>query len=163
MFGMLVDKYQKAFLRKSFSILRSSEMAEDAVQETFLKIYKYAHTFSEQDNAKFSSWAYKILTNTCYDMSEEKARRQSQVTNMDFADLDTAGFTSEYAGTERVSFVRSILFRIPTNLSRILSLYFFEDKSYEEIAIAEHLSLSAVKSRLHRAKKHFKNLAIKMI
>ncbi len=163
MFGMLVDRYQQAFLRKSRSMLRSDELSEDAVQEAFLKIYKYAYTFKEQDGAKFSSWAYKILTNTCYSLSAQKTARQAQVTNMDFADLDVVSSTSEYAATERVSFVRSILSRIPTNLSRVLSLYFFEEKSYEEIASAEHLSLSAVKSRLHRAKKEFKNLAIKMI
>jgi len=156
---MLVDRYEKAFLRKALSILHSRELSQDAVQEAFLKIYKYAHKFQEQSNAKFSSWAYKILTNTCYTIAQQS---RAQV-NMDFADLDVAGSTSDYAATERVSFVRSILTRIPLNLSRVLSLYFFEDKSYEEIANLENLSLSAVKSRLHRAKKNFKEIALKMI
>ena len=163
MFGMLVDRYQKAFLRKSFYILRSPDAAEDAVQETFLKIYKYAHQFSEQANASFSSWAYKILTNVCYDLASRQVQEASRMKVMDFSDLDVLGGLDNSLGNEQVSFVQSILSRLPRNLSRLLSLYFFEEKTYEEIAALENISLSAVRSGLHRAKKQFKNVAVKMI
>ena len=162
MFGMLVDRYQKVFLRRASYILRSSDSAEDAVQETFLKIYKYAHRFSERKNASFSSWAYKILANTCYDHASKKALNSNRVQVMDFANLDVAGSTDILIGKEQVSFVQSILSRLPRNLSRLLSLYFFEEKTYEEIAALENISLSAVRSGLHRAKKQFKNIALKI-
>ena len=163
MFGMLVDRYQKAFLRKGLSILHSHEAAEDAVQETFLKIYKYAHKFSERENASFQSWAYKILVNTCYTHATRRVTDSDRVMVIDSVDLDVVGSTDTLAGKEQASFVQSILSRLPQNLSRLLTLYFFEDKSYEEIATQERLSLSAVRSGLHRAKKQFKNLSIKMI
>lgn len=161
MFGILVDRYQEAFLRKGRYILQSHEASEDAVQETFLKIYKYASRFTEKKNASFQSWAYKILTNTCYTHLSRKIKDQS-LKGMDFADLDMLGSLDTSAGVEDKSFVHSVLARLPQNLSRLLSLYFFEDKSYEEIALEERLSLSAVRSGLHRAKKRFKDLAVKM-
>lgn len=163
MFGMLVDRYQEAFLRKSFYILRSHDAAEDAVQETFLKIYKHAHRFSERRNASFSSWAYKILVNTCYSHSARKTADSSHVRIMDSADLDVIGSTDTLHGKEQASLVHSVLSRLPRRLSRLLALYFFEEKSYEEIATLEHLSLSAVRSGLFRAKKQFKNIAVKMV
>lgn len=163
MFGMLVDRYQEAFLRKGLYILRSPEAAEDAVQETFLKIYKYAYRFSERDKTSFRSWAYKILVNTCYSHATKRAKDFNHVRGMDLADLDAVGSEDTLPSKERSSLVQSVLSRLPRNLSRLLSLYFFEEKSYEEIATLEHISISAVRSGLYRAKKQFKNLAIKVI
>ncbi len=163
MFGMLVDRYQEVFLRRGFSILHSRDDAEDAVQDTFIKIYKNAHKFEEQKNANFRSWAYKILTNTCYDYASRKYVSFNRFASMDFSDLDVSGNVEFFSDKERASFVRSVLARLPQRLSRLLSLYFFEYKSYEEIAFMEHLSLSAVRSGLYRARKQFKNLALTMI
>lgn len=163
MFGILVDRYQEAFLRKATYILHSRELAEDAVQDVFIKIYKYADKFSVRRNASFNSWAYKILTNTCYSYASQQVKSSSHVKVMDFSDLDTFQGVEFLSDKEQTSFVHSILIRLPERLSRLLSLYFFEDKSYEEIASSEHISLSAVRSGLHRAKKQFKNLSLKMI
>ena len=160
MFGLLVKKYQTPLLRKSLKVLHSKEDAEDAVQETFLKIYKNADKFVERENASFSSWAYKILLNACYD--EIKRKKKIQVKTMEFADLDIAG-TTEYADTENQSFVESVLVRMPQNLSKFLKLYFLEEKSQKEIAQQEQMSLVAVRSRIHRAKKYFKNIALQII
>lgn len=159
MFSMLVDKYQKKFLRKSFEMLRSKEASEDAVQETFLKIYKNADKFKEKVGTSFNSWAYKILINTCYD--EIERRKPENLEHMDFADLDQAGFT-EGIDAGIVSYVQSILKRMPTNLSRLLKLYFFEEKSQKEIADEEGMTETAVRSRIHRAKKYFKKIALQI-
>ena len=137
MFGILVDRYQGAFLRKGRSILHSHDVAEDAVQDTFIK-------------------------NTCYTYASRQARGSSRVMTVDFVDLDALGGPNTPYDKEQLSFVQSVLARLPDNLSRLLSLYFFEDKSYEEIAEIEHLSLSAVRSGIHRAKKQFRILALQM-
>src|SRR3990167_1027444 len=100
MFGVLVDRHQEAFLRKGYHLLRSHDAAEDAVQETFLKIYKYAHKFSERSNAGFRSWAYKILTNTCYDHASRQAQDASRMKMMDFGDLDVLASTDNSLGNE---------------------------------------------------------------
>lgn len=165
MFGMLVDRYQEAFLRKAAYILHSSEAAEDAVQDTFLKIYKYSHKFSEQENASFSSWAYKILVNTCFDHASRKALDRDRTQQVEFGNLDIlpAPEVDNAFASDKLSFVQSVLSRLPENLSRLMSLYFFEEKTYEEIAEAEQISLSAVRSGLHRAKKKFKNIAPNLI
>src|SRR5579872_1892465 len=163
LFSVLVEKYEKAFLRKSIGMLHSHEAAEDAVQDTFLKIYKNAHQFTLRPGASFSSWAYKILINNCYD---ELARRNKarQVEAFDFADLDLFGSTAtDTEDGADYSYVHSILLRMPEKLSRFLRLYFFEAKSQKQIALEERMSETAVRSRIHRAKKHFKNLLTQRI
>src|SRR3989344_6014797 len=65
-FSFLVDKYKEAFLRAARGITHNLEEAEDIVQETFVKIYRYAHRFEKQEGIAFKSWAYKILMNTSF-------------------------------------------------------------------------------------------------
>ena len=154
MFGMLVDRYQEAFIRKASNILRSTESAEDAVQDTFLKIYKYSHQFQERENANFSSWAYKILTNTCYSYASKRT--------MELGDMDVHGNLDNSIGNEQISLIQSVLSRLPTKFSRLLSLHFLEGKNYQEIATIENISLGTVKSGLYRAKKQFKNVSIEV-
>lgn len=163
MFGLLVDRYQRPFLRKASFILRSHDLAEDAVQETFLRIYKYAEKFTERPEASFNSWAYRILTNTCYSFAERKSRESNRTANLEFGDLDTLRGGESPASGDAASFVHSVLKRLPHRLSRLLTLYFLEERSYAEISETEKLSLSAVKSGLHRAKKQFKSVAMEML
>lgn len=163
LFGVLVERYERPFLRKASYILHSQELSEDAVQDTFLKIYKNAEKFAEQPNASFSSWAYRILINTCYSLAERKTQESGRVAKLDFSDLDALRCGDGSVSGDEASFVYSVLRRMPAKFSRLLELYFFEDRSYAEISETEKLSLSAVKSGLHRAKKQFKSVAIEMI
>lgn len=159
MFGILVEKYQRPFLRRARRLLRSEALAEDVVQDTFLKIYRHGEKYTFRPGASFSSWAYRILTNTCYDYAARDRAESAKVTTQEFGELDA--FASERLSVaEDASLVRSVLLRLPERLSRLLRLYFFEERSYQEIAVIESTTLSAVKSGLHRAKKRFKEVAI---
>src|SRR3989344_8637181 len=65
-FSLLVERYQGAFLKKGKQILKSSEEAEDAVQEAFVKIYINAGAFQKKEGASFKSWGYRIFLNQCF-------------------------------------------------------------------------------------------------
>ena len=79
-FEILVDRYQSAFLRKAGSIVKRKEEAEDATQETFVKIYLNAKKFKkEKAGDSFKNWAYKILVNCAisrYGKLKKKCWRQ---------------------------------------------------------------------------------------
>ncbi len=166
MFEVLIDRYQEAFLRKSTTILRSKESAEDAVQETFLKIYKYGNRFKEQEGASFKSWAYRILTNTCYTHYVRNKKNLTHIELIDFAErefADPADPKDEQEEQEKRPYIEAILARMPDNLSHILRLYFLEEKSQKEIAVRENISHEAVRTRIHRAKKYFKDISMKSL
>jgi RNA polymerase sigma factor (sigma-70 family) len=163
LFEVLVVRYQSAFMRKTISVLHSSDMAEDIVQETFLKIYKYAGSFKEQDGASVKSWMYKILLNTCYTHYARRKKEHSQIEYVDFAEVEFADTAEPQTDNEKRPYIESILSKMPHGLADMLRLYFLEEKSQKQIAKDRNMSLEAVRTRIHRAKKYFRNISAKTL
>lgn len=159
-FALLVRKYEAPFLRKAFSIVREQETAEDVVQEAFTKIYLNAKKFKVVEGAQFSSWGYRILINTALTHYARRKRRGAAEFGLDeeiwalIPDRNLRQFEKK----ELQDLVASVLSRMPAPMARALSLFFIEGKTQEEIADTEGLSVGAVKTRVHRAKKEFKKV-----
>lgn len=159
-FEILLDRYQGALVRKAVSILRSKEDAEDVVQEVFTKIYLNAYKFEVQEGASFKSWAYKILMNTTFTKYQKLKKERGVRAEVDPEWYETmADVTSrQFEKQELSDYVVSILVRLPEHLSRALFLHVIEGRPQEEVAAIEGVSVGAVKTRVHRAKKAFKNI-----
>lgn len=159
-FEIIVDRYQNALTRKALTILRNKEEAEDIVQESFAKIYLNAGKFKIKEGASFKSWAYKILINTSFTryqkIKKEKGLRISLNPEIyeSLGDIQSRQFEKQ----EVSEYIISVLSRMPEHLSRVLQLHILEGKPQEQIAIEEEISVSAVKTRVHRAKKAFKKI-----
>lgn len=155
---ILVRRYEDAFMRKALSILRVQEDAEEVVQDTFTRIYLYGGRFSPQEGASFSSWGYAILTRQCFTRYQKQKRDRARRTELEpdaYERLpDTQSFEEDLTIRNEVLMALS---RIPDAAARVLRMQFLEGKSQEEIALSEGQSISAVKTRVHRAKKLFKN------
>lgn len=156
-FGVLVDRYEAAFLRKAQSILHVREDSEEVVQDAFTRIYVYADRFVPQEGASFSSWGYAILIRLAFTRYQKMKKSRGRTLDLDpeayerLPDQET--FLDELKLQDEVLVAFS---RIPEAAARILRLQFLEGKSQEEIAAAEGSTVSAVKTRVHRAKKLFK-------
>lgn len=162
LFKILVDRYQEAFIRKAFGILRSQEEAEDIVQETFIKIYIHGKKFKKIQGIEFKSWAYRILVNNAISRYR-KISKKWQAESADPLDLELA--SEQSLSTENIvlesenkSITADLISRLPKPLARLVSLYHIEDKSYKEIANRESLTIPALKMKLFRAKKMLKEL-----
>lgn len=157
-FSALVDRYQKAFVRKAHSILRSRDQADEAVQDAFVKIYKYAHTFQPTANGSFRAWAYRILVNHCFSLYRKNEREREHVAHLETEHYQNLGDETLFEDTDFVvqNYVTSVFDRIPEPLARVLRLYFIEGFSQKEIAQKENLSLVAVRVRMYRAKNAFR-------
>lgn len=160
LFGILLDRYQDAFLRKAESVLHNKEDAEDVAQEAFTKIYRYADRFQTQEGASFKSWGYKILLNTAFTRYQKMKKRRGAVFNPEpewyeaMADTNTQQFEKE----ELKDYIISVLSRMPEHLSKVLHLHFIDGRSQEEIAKTEGVSVGAIKTRVYRAKKEFRKI-----
>lgn len=164
-FEALVDRYQDAFRRKARTFLNSDEDAEDAVQETFVKIYTAAPRFRKTPGASFKSWGYMILMNTCISLYRKRKRRAVSELRIDpeweeiLADNSATAAAEQYTLSEQVlSFVGNL----PEVLRRTLTLHALDGYSYQEIAEAEDVTLSVVKSRIHRAKEKLRAMTNKL-
>ena len=160
LFALLVRKYEEPFLRKALSIVRLREEAEDVVQEAFTKIYLNAAKFKKQEGASFSSWGYRILINTALTHYQKQKRKGLSQIELDdeiwalFPDKNLRQFEKK----EFIDEVASILSRMSAPFARALNAFFIEGKSQEEMAQEEGLSIGAIKTRVHRAKKEFKKV-----
>ncbi|HVB20207.1 MAG TPA: RNA polymerase sigma factor [Candidatus Paceibacterota bacterium] len=158
LFAILVRRYEAALLRRAKTILSSPEDAEEVVQDAFTKMYLYADTYHAQEGATFSSWAYTILNRVAYTKYRARSLERGKR-----AELEPEHFES--LPDARAEFLEDLsvrneviaaLAKLPETASRILRLQFIEGKTQEEIATSEKLSIPAVKTRVHRAKKLFK-------
>jgi RNA polymerase sigma-70 factor, ECF subfamily len=162
LFGILLDRYQDAFLRKAQSVLGNKEDAEDIVQETFTKIYRYAEKFQVQEGASFKSWGYKILLNTSFTRYQKMKKHRGAVFNPDpeWYEVMADTKTQQFEKGETEDYISSVLSRMPEHLGNVLRLHFIEGRPQEEIAKIEGVSVGAIKTRVHRAKKEFKKINV---
>jgi len=127
------------------------------VQEAFTNIYLAAPRFIRMPHASFRSWGYKIVINAA--LSRYRSlKRKGVVLSLDDEEVSFAVGREAFQNPESHSatdYVASILTRMPAHLARILTLSFIEDLSQNDIAKREGLTVSAVKARIHRAKKEF--------
>ncbi len=158
LFAILVRRYEAPLLRRAKSILRSPEDAEEVVQDAFTKMYLYADKYSPQAGATFSSWAYTILNRVAYTKYQGKKADRAALVELEPEHYESlADSRAEFLEDLSIrNEVLAALAKIPETAARILKLQFIEGKTQEEIAESEHLSIPAVKTRVHRAKKLFK-------
>lgn len=159
LFAVLVERYQDAFLRKAESVVRSREEAEDIVQETFTKIYFNANRFKTVEGASFKSWGYKILMNTTFTHYQKLKKKGGAMIELDPEFYETLPDPANYSHEETMrDYVASFLSRMPMQLARPLSLHFIDEYSQKEIAEMEGTTVSAIKTKIYRAKREFQRL-----
>jgi RNA polymerase sigma-70 factor (ECF subfamily) len=158
LFAVLVRRHEAALLRRARTILKSPEDAEEVVQDAFTKMYLYADKYHAQAGASFSSWMYTILNRVAYTKYRVKSIERGRVAELEPEHYESlpdarAEFLEDLSIRDEVI---AALAKVPETAAKILRLQFIEGKTQEEIAASEKLSVPAVKTRVHRAKKLFK-------
>lgn len=157
LFAVLVERYEKPFLRKARSVVRNPLDAEEVVQDAFTKIYVHAKRYEPQSGAKFSSWAYRILLNTAFTRYQKlvKEGQRFQAINPEYEQLfgerkEHSGFAEQRDGIER------LLERLPGHFALVLRLHYLEHWSHQDIALETGENVGTIKARIHRAKVAFR-------
>ena len=164
LFELLVERYEDAFLRKAKRIVHDDETSRDIVQDTFVKIYLYGRKFKPVDGAKFSSWAYKVLMNVCFNWYKKMKRERDFFAALDDdleAVLPAEDGSASTMGQGRLDrdYLESMFARLPETFASILRLYVTTGKDYKEIAQAEGVSEGAIKTRMHRAREELRKIS----
>lgn len=161
-FGLLVDRYQRAFLRTAFNIVNQKEEAEDIVQESFTKIYLNAEKFKKIEGKTFKSWAYKIVINTSlthYNKIKKKSKYIGYLDDYFYQDaMDNVYEERLEPELDTKIVIEKTLVKMPKHLQGVLKKYYLEDKSQKDIAQEEKVSVATVKMRLFRARRSFKKI-----
>ncbi len=160
-FSQLLETYQRPVYNLCYRMLGNAQDAEDAAQETFLRAYKNLRRFDLKRS--FATWLLSIAAHYCID---EIRRRKMQVISMEdlsVPDLPDGSVSIETRLSKRQERERiSELLQVLDETDRAaVVMYYWYDFSYLEIGQALNLTESAVKSRLHRARRSMAELWLK--
>jgi RNA polymerase sigma-70 factor (ECF subfamily) len=151
-FEAVLPRYRERVFRLALSILRDSTAAEDAAQDVFVRLWRALPGYN--GNAALSTWIYAITRNTCISLLR-KRRPQVSLDESLFDDDEGAGL--QLAAPEQddsaVVSVEKLLSQLPERYRQAVTLFYMEDQSYEQTALALGLPLGTVKALLHRARK----------
>ena len=152
-FAKLVAAYQGPVYNLCYRMLGTGPDAEDATQETFVRVYSKLHTY--QADKKLSSWVLSIASHYCIDRLR---RRHGDALSLDDEGLATV-LPSRQTGPEESALRNEVRDEVQAAVDRLdpayrvpLVLRYWHDLSYNEIADVMGLTVQAVKSRLHRAR-----------
>ena len=142
----LIDQYQAVLLQMCFMYLHDRTMAEDAVQETFLKAYRALDSFKGDSSEK--TWLYSIAMNVCRDM-----RRLAWYRYVDRrVDFDCLPIPVAPASDVSMALMSEVM-RLPRKYMEVVWLHYYEDLSFREIGQLLGVTVSAVSHRMARAKR----------
>ena len=149
----LVDQYGSTLYRVAFSILRNPTDAEDAVQETFLRVLRHRDALGEVRDHRV--WLIRIVWNIVLD---RKRRAKTRPETDDVAELARVlpanGLSAEQraAAAQHHAHVLACVEQLPAKEREVLMLSAFEELSSVEIAAVLGITESSVRSRLFRAR-----------
>lgn len=153
-FATLVDRYKDLVYTLAIKMLNNKEEAEEIAQDTFIKAYNSLYKFKGE--SKFSTWLYKITYNTCLDALKKK-KKQNNVTYIeDFSEHQTKALETIFDSLdekERNKAIQDCVAQLPQDEAFLLTLYYFDDQSIEEVAKIMNISTDNVKVKLFRTRK----------
>jgi RNA polymerase sigma-70 factor (ECF subfamily) len=160
-FTALVKRYEQTVYRFSYKVCRDKNKAEEALQDTFINMYRKLGSFDGK--SKFSTWLYSIVTNNCL-MKHRKRKMEEILESLDDPPVNDDGtFVESIARWDetpadvlikkefQATLDRAVL-KLPVDYRLVFVLRDLEDKSTEETARIVGISEEAAKSRLRRAR-----------
>lgn len=153
-FTRIVEAYQTPVFNLCYRMLGDTYEAEDAAQETFLRAYSNLKRYDPERS--FSTWMLSIAAHYCIDQVRKRRMKFISMDDPDITYLDppdlAPGPEARLSLNEEQNKVRILLEGLsPQDRAAVVMRYWY-DFSYEEIADALSMTVSAVKSRLHRAR-----------
>src|SRR6516162_9913966 len=144
-FELLLDLYQQQVFRLVYSILNEAAKAEEVTQDIFLKMWQILPDYDGR--ASLSTWLYSIARNTALSALRAESYRKT----LPIKDCEPPA-TNWEAGFEQME-IKQLLQRLPEVQQQVITLFYFQDRSVEEVAHMLDLPEGTVKSHLHRGRR----------
>jgi RNA polymerase sigma factor (sigma-70 family) len=158
-FAVLVDRYKDLVFTLALRMLKNREEAEEVAQDTFVKVFKSLNKF--KGDSKVSTWIYRITYNSCLDRLKKYKQEYQTVTIDKYTEREVATLDNAFdalAEKEQRQVIDACLQSLPNEDSFLLTLYYFEEQSLEEISKIVGLTANNVKVKLFRSRKKLASL-----
>ncbi len=152
-FAVLVRRHEGLVYGLALRFMGSPVAAEDAAQEALLKAFRLVKGF--HGRSRFSTWLYRVTCNVC--LTELARRRRRGEVALEPGHLEPAQ-EPDHGQRDMNALVRRCVTRLPDRYATILTLYYLEESTYEDIAEAMDIPMGTLKTWMHRARKQLRDL-----
>ncbi|UYZ61448.1 RNA polymerase sigma factor [Hymenobacter weizhouensis] len=159
-YAELMQIYKKPVYHVVLKMVRNPDDAEDLTIEAFAKAFKNLHKFNPE--FAFSTWLFRIATNNCIDFIRKNKIKTMSIDSaikIDNGDEITIDFRDQNLNpqetaikNQKIEIMQHVVSRLPEKYQRLVTLRYFDELSYEEIAQELKAPLGTVKAQLHRAR-----------
>lgn len=164
-FGKLIEAYQGPVFNLAYRMLNNAREAEEAAQEAFIRAYTRLDSYNPAH--KYSTWMLSITSNYCIDLIR---KRRAILLSIDeplpshpsLMSEKKKGPEAQAVSSEREVMVQELLQSLPEEYRQAVVLRYWYDMPYEEIAETMDTTVSAIKSRLFRARKQLAEVGVDM-
>lgn len=153
-YAQLVNRYKDLVYTLALRMLKHKEEAEEVAQDTFIKVFKSLDKF--KGDAKFSTWIYRVAYNTCLDRIKKNKKHFNDIAidEITFNKLDTIdNALDNLIKVEKHQLLKKCINKLPEESSAIITLFYFEELSLDEISKIINVEANTVKVKLFRARK----------
>lgn len=167
-FDELIEKHEKIAYNIALKMLKNPEDAMDVSQEAFIKVFRSIKTFNFESS--FSTWLYRIVTNTCLDFLRKRATNVYSIDSPIHTDdgeierdIPDDSETPEELLERKLTkeLVTNSIDKLDDNHRTVIILRDIQGFSYDEISTILDCSIGTVKSRINRARNNLKDILIK--
>jgi len=151
-YRLLLERYQKGLVNHCFTMVNEYDLANDLTQEACIKAYFQLRNYKNE--YRFSTWLYKIATNLCLDFL--KKRRHLSLDDIPEPHSHHLSPQDQAIKKESDSEIHQAIRTLPLKYQTVISLYYWQEQNYEEIAEIMHIPLGTVRTWLKRAKEKLK-------
>lgn len=151
----LVREHQSALLGYAYRMVRDWELAQDLVQEAFVRYLRSPLEYGEP--AQKTAWLFRVTRNLCFDVTKRENRRDD-VQDRARKPTEAARPDDRVMNDERAERLYALMEELNENQRTVLLLFFQEQRSYKEIADMTGFSMSNVGMLIHRGLKRLRSL-----
>jgi len=149
----LINRHKDYAFTVAYRILNSREDAEEIAQDAFLQVFKNVNSFNFE--AKFTTWFYRIVFNAAL-----MQKRKNRIFTEDISESSQASLVSNLSDSsedirknERQRAIRQAMQQLQADDVLLITLFYLQEQSLEEIAAITQISADTAKVKIHRARK----------
>jgi RNA polymerase sigma-70 factor (ECF subfamily) len=155
--GLLYERYKKRLFGFFYQMNKDASLSEDLVQNVFIRVLKYKHTFSEE--SKFITWVFQIARNEMYDeFKKQKKHQHKDIEEVGYSIKGAESIDKEIEVLENTSILKKALNLLSPEKKELLMLSKFKELKYKEVGEIIGCTEGNARIKVHRAVNELKNI-----
>ncbi len=164
-YAQLLNYYRDSLYFMMLKMTQNPHDAEDLTIEAFGKAFKNLHQYTPE--YAFSTWLFKIATNNCIDFLRNKSKSTQVINGSIHQDGDdqpsrvvASGLDPEeqFIRSQKIELMHEVVEKLKPHYKKLITMRYFQEYSYDEIATELNLPLGTVKAQLFRAREFLYNI-----